>query len=90
MMEIDTTSSRTNNIMMVEVNAGSSRPNEKRPLEITSPVKEARKHPENNGSNTTVFINHGQCYTYLLPYDYIFKCTDLRKLIGRVDLVHAK
>ncbi|KAK9064076.1 hypothetical protein SSX86_017948 [Deinandra increscens subsp. villosa] len=58
MMEIDT-SSRANNIMMVEVNNGNSRVNEKRPLEISSPEKEARKHPENNGSNTTVFINQG-------------------------------
>ncbi|KAI3817621.1 hypothetical protein L1987_11417 [Smallanthus sonchifolius] len=58
MMEIDT-SSRANNIMMVEVNTGNSRVNEKRALEISSPAKEARKHPENNGSNTNVFINHG-------------------------------
>ncbi|XP_076919905.1 uncharacterized protein LOC143580870 [Bidens hawaiensis] len=58
MMEIDT-SSRANNIMMVEVNTGNVRVNEKRPLELTSPAKEARKHPDNNGNNTTVFINHG-------------------------------
>ncbi|GKE03827.1 peptidase S10, serine carboxypeptidase, alpha/beta hydrolase fold protein [Tanacetum coccineum] len=59
MMEVNTASSRANNIMMLEVNAGNSRHNEKRPLEISSPVKEARKHPENNGSNTSVFINQG-------------------------------
>ncbi|KAJ0718503.1 hypothetical protein HanLR1_Chr08g0271291 [Helianthus annuus] len=59
MMEIDTTSSRANNIMMVEVNTGNSRVNEKRPLELSSPAKEARKHPDNNGGNTAVFINHG-------------------------------
>ncbi|GJX17587.1 ABC transporter I family member 10-like protein [Tanacetum coccineum] len=57
--QVNTASSRANNIMMLEVNAGNSRHNEKRPLEISSPVKEARKHPENNGSNTSVFINQG-------------------------------
>ncbi|PWA76412.1 hypothetical protein CTI12_AA233980 [Artemisia annua] len=60
MMEVNTASSRANNIMMMfEVDAGNSLHNEKRPLEISSPVKEARKHPENNGNNTSVFINHG-------------------------------
>ncbi|KAL8218274.1 hypothetical protein R6Q57_021647 [Mikania cordata] len=59
MMETDTPNSRANNIMIVEVNAGNSRITEKRPLENSSTVQEARKYPENNGSNTTVFINHG-------------------------------
>ncbi|XP_076918712.1 uncharacterized protein LOC143579223 [Bidens hawaiensis] len=60
MMEVDTTSSRANNIMMMEINnVGCSRPNEKRPLEIASLEKEARKNPENNGSNNAIFINHG-------------------------------
>ncbi|KAL7586940.1 uncharacterized protein LOC111913202 [Lactuca sativa] len=54
MMEVDTTSSMVNNIMMMEVDTGNSRP-----LEVSTPVKEGRKHPENKGSNTTVFINHG-------------------------------
>ncbi|XP_076961012.1 uncharacterized protein LOC143637529 [Bidens hawaiensis] len=59
MVEVDTTSSRANNIMVREINTGSSRPNEKRPLEISSLEREARKNPENNGSNNTIFINHG-------------------------------
>ncbi|KAI3778337.1 hypothetical protein L2E82_07559 [Cichorium intybus] len=54
MMEVETTSSLANNIMMMEVDTTSSRP-----LEISAPTKETRKHPENNGSNTSVFINHG-------------------------------
>lgn len=65
MMEIDSTSSRANSIMMMEVN---SRVNEKRPLEISSPAKEAaRKHPDiNNVSNTTLFINHGEFFFLLV------------------------
>ncbi|KVI05041.1 protein of unknown function DUF4050 [Cynara cardunculus var. scolymus] len=59
MMEVETASSRGNNIMMMEVNMGNSRPNEKRALEISAPGNEARKDTENKGSNTTVFINHG-------------------------------
>nr|XP_043611401.1 uncharacterized protein LOC122583026 [Erigeron canadensis] len=58
-MEVDATSSRANNLLMMDVNPGSSRLHEKRPLEISEPENEARKHPENNGSNTTTFINHG-------------------------------
>lgn len=64
-MEVETTNSRANNIMMMEVNPGNSRTNEKRPLELSLPAKEARKHPENNGSDNAVFINHGKCFTIL-------------------------
>ncbi|XP_071732967.1 uncharacterized protein [Rutidosis leptorrhynchoides] len=59
MMEVDAVSSRANNLMMMEVNNGSSRLNDKRPLEISGPENEARKHPESNASNTSTFINHG-------------------------------
>lgn len=68
MMEVDTTSSMVNNIMMMEVDTGNSRP-----LEVSTPVKEGRKHPENKGSNTTVFINHGGCFFYeLIQKDHCF------------------
>ncbi|KAL4575240.1 hypothetical protein LXL04_022082 [Taraxacum kok-saghyz] len=53
MMEVDTAISPINNIMMMEVDTVNSRP-----LEVST-AKETRKHPENTGSNTTTFINHG-------------------------------
>ncbi|KAK9061287.1 hypothetical protein SSX86_018467 [Deinandra increscens subsp. villosa] len=58
MMEVDT-SSQAIGIMTMEVNPRSTRSVEKQSLEVPTPRNEAKKNPETNGSNTTVFINHG-------------------------------
>ncbi|KAI3748586.1 hypothetical protein L6452_11758 [Arctium lappa] len=58
MMEVNTASSRVNDIMIMEVNNRTTRCTEKRPLEIPTPRNETKKNLENNESSTPVFINH--------------------------------